>query len=491
MSPDPKFFRLSGANYDSFVPIAQAIEKYAPAALSKFYAHVGATPEVSSLFKSQAHIDGARLKQIEHWRHIFAKPLDDSYFARAEHIGDVHARIGLDPTWYIGGYAMVLEELIDAMVSESLVKRMSGKKLSAAISTLVKTALLDMDVALSAYFRAGADIREKVTRELGTALDEMARGDFSVPLHQLPDSFARLSSDFESMRQHMSDTLHQVSETAESISTGSGQISAASDDLARRTEQQAASLEETAAAMDEITSAVRGTAQGAAQVNQSVSEAHNNATEGGRIVQEAVLAMDDIEKSSQEIAQIINVIDGIAFQTNLLALNAGVEAARAGDAGKGFAVVANEVRALAQRSADAASNIKELIVASSKQVERGVERVGQTGQALERIVAKVAQIAELAEQIASSAAGQANGLQQVNSAVSAMDQMTQQNAAMVEQSNAAARSLAAEADQLATLVGNFQLATRTGSRPSSAPAPRAMRPMTRGNLALADDWTAL
>ncbi len=180
-------------------------------------------------------------------------------------------------------------------------------------------------------------------------------------LQGLPPAFSKVEQDFEFMRSRINEALAQVAETAESINTGSIEISQASDDLSSRTEQQAASLEQTAAAMDQLTGGVRETADGAAHVNRSVAEAHADATRGGAVVKEAVAAMDDIERSAQEIAKIINVIDGIAFQTNLLALNAGVEAARAGDAGKGFAVVANEVRALAQRSADAAKHIKELI----------------------------------------------------------------------------------------------------------------------------------
>src|SRR3546814_791917 len=190
--------------------------------------------------------------------------------------------------------------------------------------------------------------------------------------------------------------------------------------------------------------------------NTVVNEAHREAADGGQTVARAVAAMDQIEKSAQEIAQIINVIDGIAFQTNLLALNAGVEAARAGDAGKGFAVVANEVRALAQRSADAARDIKQLITTSSEQVESGVHLVGQTGQMLDRIVAKVDEVRGLITEISASTEAQASNLQQVNGAIGDMDSRTQQNAAMVEQSTAAARSLASEASQLLKLVSRFK-----------------------------------
>ncbi|WP_380871814.1 methyl-accepting chemotaxis protein [Sphingomonas sp. DBB INV C78] len=485
------YFNLDEANYAAFPAIATAVEKAAPAALERFYRKVQATPQAARYFSSAAMMEHAKSKQLDHWRALFARKPDERYFAKAEAIGNIHARIGLDPTWYIGGYALVLEEMIGKLLTDSLRARLAGKQLSRVIGTLVKCALLDMDIALSAYFHAEEAERMAVIAKVGEATDQLARGDFTGELKGLPDSYAKLVEDFNSMRVKMSETLTQVSQTSDTINTGASEISRASEDLARRTEQQAASLEETAAAMDRMTSAVRETAQGAVHVRNSVGEAQGDATEGGRIVREAISAMDGIEKSSQEIAQIIGVIDGIAFQTNLLALNAGVEAARAGDAGKGFAVVANEVRALAQRSADAAKDIKGLIATSSKQVGTGVDLVGQTGQALDRILAKIAEIADLAGKISTSAETQASGMQQVNIAVTDMDKMTQQNAAMVEQTTAAARSLESEADELMALVQRFRL-SGGGSPARNAPSPRkaARRhstPRVAGNLALAMD----
>ncbi|MCL6507424.1 MAG: chemotaxis protein, partial [Bryobacteraceae bacterium] len=230
----------------------------------------------------------------------------------------------------------------------------------------------------------------------------------------------------------------------------------------RRTEQQAASLEETAAALDEITATVQRSAAGAKKASDAASEARADANKSGEVVREAVAAMGAIEGSSRQITQIIGVIDEIAFQTNLLALNAGVEAARAGDAGRGFAVVAQEVRGLAQRSAEAAKEIKTLIATSTAQVERGVKLVGHTGEALADIVAKVGAIDGLISEIASSSDEQAQGLAQVNVAVNQMDQVTQQNAAMVEEANAAAASLSNESHELTRLVCQFQ--TRDNAR---------------------------
>ncbi|WP_294322624.1 methyl-accepting chemotaxis protein [uncultured Sphingomonas sp.] len=300
--------------------------------------------------------------------------------------------------------------------------------------------------------------QQRVVNTVGTGLAALARGHLDTRLGDtLTGSFRTLGSDFDSAMGALNDAMRAVVHSTGGIRSGASDISSASDDLSRRTEQQAASLEETAAALDQITATVRRTASGAAQANTTMTATRGDAEEGVRIVREAVDAMGAIKRASDEISEIISVIDGIAFQTNLLALNAGVEAARAGDAGKGFAVVASEVRALAQRSANAASDVKSRILASGSQVEIGVNLVGETGGALERIVGRIAELADLVATIAKGADEQSSGLQQVNIAVSEMDSVTQQNAAMVEQATAAARGLADQAAALADHVDRFQL----------------------------------
>jgi methyl-accepting chemotaxis protein len=256
---------------------------------------------------------------------------------------------------------------------------------------------------------------------------------------------------------------------ARSIKSGCSEISIAADDLAQRTERQAAGLEQTAAALDQITATVRRSSEGAERARQVTMTAKAAAERSGAVVEEAVQAMGGIEKSSQSITQIIGVIDEIAFQTNLLALNAGVEAARAGEAGRGFAVVAQEVRALAQRSADAAKEIKGLISASTQQVGKGVKLVGETGETLREILVQVAEINELVGEIAASSKEQAVGLAEVNQAVNQMDQVTQQNAAMVEQSTAASHALSNEAAQLERLIARFQVGAEVRELPQRRP----------------------
>jgi methyl-accepting chemotaxis protein len=320
-----------------------------------------------------------------------------------------------------------------------------------------------------------------VVQALGGGLDALSRGDLTHRIdHAFPADYEKLKADFNAAMGQLQQAMAQVVSNVSAIRSGSSEISQAADDLSRRTEQQAASLEETAAALDEITATVNKTASGARQASETVKAAKGDAETSGVVVRDAVQAMGAIEKSAQEISQIIGVIDEIAFQTNLLALNAGVEAARAGDAGRGFAVVASEVRALAQRSAEAAKEIKTLISASTNQVNSGVSLVGQTGEALQRIVGRVAEIDGLVSEIAASAQEQATGLQQVNTAVNQMDQVTQQNAAMVEQSTAASHSLTQEAEGLSQSISRF----RTGEAARQA-APQASRAPARAQAPVA------
>jgi methyl-accepting chemotaxis protein len=314
-------------------------------------------------------------------------------------------------------------------------------------------------------------------------MDRLAHGDLTYRVNDdLPSEYEKLRGDFNAALTKLQDTMTVIVGNADGIRAGSREITNASDDMAKRTEQQAAGLEETAAALEEITATVKRTAQGAQEARRVVGAAKTDAETGGQVVADAVAAMGEIEKSSAQIGNIIGVIDEIAFQTNLLALNAGVEAARAGEAGRGFAVVAQEVRALAQRSAEAAKEIKVLITASTEQVDSGVDLVGKTGEALSRIVAQVAQINGVVSEIAASAQEQATGLEQVNVAVTQMDQATQQNAAMVEQSTAASHALSREADNLTRLMGQFSVGQARAPTPVAAaksPAKSAARPALR------------
>jgi len=297
-----------------------------------------------------------------------------------------------------------------------------------------------------------------VVRSLATGLEKLSGGDLQFRLGKpFGQEYEKLRGDFNIAMDKLQETMKAIAAEMQGVRSGAGEISQATDDLSRRTEQQAATLEETAAAMDQITATVRQTAAHTNDARNAVSAAKSDAESSGGVVREAVKAMGGIEASSKQISHIIGVIDEIAFQTNLLALNAGIEAARAGDAGRGFAVVATEVRALAQRSAGAAKEIKALIADSSQQVDAGVKLVDGAGKALERIVEQVLRLNDLVGNIATAAQEQATGLSQVNAAINQMDQVTQQNAAMVEQSTAASSGLVHETEELARLIGQFRV----------------------------------
>ncbi len=308
-----------------------------------------------------------------------------------------------------------------------------------------------------------------VVQSLAAGLGRLSAGDLTCDItEEFAPEYEQLRADFNAAVVELRSVIGTIIVNTGAIRAGTGEISQASDDLSRRTEQQAASLEETAAALDQITATVRNTAEGATSAHAVVVATKTEAEHGETIVKDAVTAMSEIEKSAGEIGQIIGVIDEIAFQTNLLALNAGVEAARAGDAGRGFAVVASEVRALAQRSAQAAKEIKALIRTSSSHVGRGVSLVTETGAALSRILGQVTQITGTVSEIAASTQEQASGLAQVNIAINQMDQVTQQNAAMVEQSTAASHSLAKDTAELERLTARFNTGVEQLQQPNKA-----------------------
>ncbi|OWV88280.1 chemotaxis protein [Rhizobium sp. R635] len=339
--------------------------------------------------------------------------------------------------------------------------------------------ILDADGKVYKVVKFATDVTERMSAIslLGTALRDLSEGNLTrtVDTAFVP-SMEQLRHDFNTAIGDLAQTMKTIGENASAIAAGSREIGASADTFSKRTEQQAASIEETAAALEEITTTVNDSSRRADEAGRLVAKTKQGAEQSGVVVRNAVAAMGQIEQSSREINNIIGVIDDIAFQTNLLALNAGVEAARAGEAGKGFAVVAQEVRELAQRSAKAAKEIKALINTSSELVRNGVGLVGQTGQALEEIVAQVGDIDGNVEAIVRASKEQAVGLKEINQAVNTMDQATQQNAAMVEESTAASHSLAREAETLRVLLAKFRLpgqvqaVSRPEARQTGSPA---------------------
>jgi methyl-accepting chemotaxis protein len=332
-------------------------------------------------------------------------------------------------------------------------------------------------IALALAVGAGILLTRSITHALGGEPDyaahvarEIAAGNLGVDVHA--DRPGSLIAAMQEMRDSLAKIVGQVRQSSDSIATGSGQIATGNQELSGRTETQASNLEETAASMEQLTSTVRQSADNARQANQLAGAASIAAAKGGEVVGQVVHTMEEITASSKRIAEIINVIDGIAFQTNILALNAAVEAARAGEQGRGFAVVAGEVRNLAQRSAQAAREIKTMINDSVQKVDTGSRLVNDAGSAMGEIVGQVKRVTDLIGEITSASTEQSAGIGQVNDAITQMDQVTQQNAALVEESAAAAASLREQAEKLAQTVAVFRLSSYAGA----TSAPRATTP---------------
>jgi methyl-accepting chemotaxis protein len=458
------FYGLDRTQPAAFRSVSTALHRSIEEALDSFYAVVSSRKELAAHFDSSQSMSRAKNLQAEHWQAVFREGVDERFKERALRIGNVHARIGLEPRWYVGAYSLVLEHVITELIAPGSQKMLPWKRAQAeAVVALVKVALLDIDLALSGYF---VDIEEKtrsiVSGRLGTALEKLAKGDLTVSLEDFPPEYRKVETDFNSAIGSLDETVGAVIAGVDTMTTGSSEIRSASNDLARRTEEQAANLEETAAAIAKTTQRVQETAETTNKARETIRSANTMAKDGSEIVARAVTAMDQIEKSSEEINNIISVIDSIAFQTNLLALNAGVEAARAGETGKGFAVVASEVRALAQRCAEAADEVKALISASSQHVSSGVDLVNRSGDSFKAIVEGVSELSVAIQAISESTNVQAESLAQINSVVSDLDRSTQQNAAMAEQCTAAASNLAREADKLGNTVGYFETTARAG-----------------------------
>ncbi|KRB58786.1 chemotaxis protein [Rhizobium sp. Root708] len=454
-----------------------AISELLGAALDKFYGKLGKTPAVAKFFSDKNHMNHAKKRQEAHWANLAGGNFDESYVNGVTAVGRTHARIGLEPRWYIGGYALLMSDLIKGLMDKqwpSRFARPQGKVLAEKLAAVVKAAMLDMDYSISVYLDTLDEKRKQLEDERAKAeadqalalshlrrgLEALSNGDLEATLPpDLPGSFKEMADDYNRAVAALRTSFASVRATSGEILQGTDVIAKGSDDLALRTAQQAAGVEESSAALQQLSVSVGQTAANAEKASAAVRETQQKAKNSGELVTSAVSAMAEIEKSSTEISKIIGVIDEIAFQTNLLALNAGVEAARAGDAGKGFAVVAQEVRQLAQRTADAAKEIKNLISQSSSQVNEGVDIVSSTGEALSDMINRIDIINRFVADIAAAARDQATGVNEVSVAIRNMDTITQQNSGMVERTSEETRRLRNEVDSLVGLLQRF----RTGA----------------------------
>lgn len=470
-----KFVGLDGSQREHLIALLPVIDRALSSALDAFYAKAKMTPSTGRFFAGDAHIARAKARQTDHWKRIASARFDAEYQENVIAIGRTHAQIGLEPRWYIGGYALILQELFDAVLRDELSGFLYEKKAATAsvkVASVMKAALIDMDFSISTYLEALAKERSSaeaertsIEHEQGAAqvainrvLAAVADGDLTAVISDnLSPRFSILKENFNEAIGRLRSALFDVHTAVGQISSGVTEISVATGDLSQRTELQAGALEEAVAALAQITKVVEGTAKSTQTAQAIAKQATNDAGQSTVVIEEATASMIAIENSSQQITTIIAMMEEIAFQTNLLALNAGVEAARAGDAGKGFAVVAQEIRALAQRSAAAAKEIEALIAKSSSDVAKGVTLVNAVGKALQSIIARVRELNDHIDLTARSAHEQATGIAEISNAVSSLEQVTQQNATMMEETNASAATLSNVGMRLARLVDGFKI----------------------------------
>ncbi|WP_240549554.1 globin-coupled sensor protein [Devosia salina] len=518
------FIGLDQAALDQLKQAGPAIEAHLVPALERFYALIGTVPAVSRFFDGKPQMDRAKSKQVGHWHAIASGQFDDAYLEASSRVGLRHAKIGLEPRWHIGGYGVIIDTIIRGLVHDMMAEALRPEKkrfgrpaprsseavladadaMAGVLVAVLKAMLVDVDIGVTAYFeKLTADAHdaeqaaqakiEKAVAATGAVLRKVAAGDLTCRVTEaLEPEFDQIKDDTNSVAERLAEIVGQLQSTSRSLKTATGEILSGANDLADRTTRQAATIEETTASIEQLSSAVLDNAKRAVTASNTARKLAGNARDSETVMGEATEAMTAIESSSAKISNIIGLIDDIAFQTNLLALNASVEAARAGEAGKGFAVVAVEVRRLAQSAANASAEVKQLIDASAAEVRNGTQLVARAAETLHDIQTGAEESASLIDTIAQANGEQSASLEEVTVAVRQMDEMTQHNAALVEETNAAIEQTEAQAGELDRIVEVFRVSQNAAPAPKRQAPPAKPRPAPRsiGNTALASDWEA-
>ena len=525
-----EFIGLDATGLASLASIEPLITEHLPEALAKFYQRLVKVPAVAKFFSGSESMNRAQSSQLGHWNSIATAKFDQGYVESSRRIGLRHAKIGLEPRWYIGGYGVIVETLVTKVASDFMAQHISAQKrgwmgkgkddaalaeavdkLSGALAAMMKSVMIDIDMAVSVYFEqvlADAQKRDKENADkvawaadlTGEVLQRLAEGDLTEQITaEFEGGFSKIKDDTNALVLRLQEVMLQLRSTSGQLRTATGEILAGANDLSERTTRQAAAIEQTSASMEQLAKTVEENARLASLASDKAHRAALTAEAGGQVMGKVTEAMERISGSSNKISNIIGIIDDIAFQTNLLALNASVEAARAGDAGKGFAVVAVEVRRLAQSAASASAEVKALVETSVTEVAGGETLVRNAAAKLAELLEAVQESTAAMTSISAASKEQSVSIGEISSAVLQMDEMTQHNAALVEQTNAAIEQTESQARQLDEIVERFRLApealetlapSRT-SAPARSSAPRKVAQASRavGGKAAGEFWS--